>query len=740
MSAGTYLLRWPISRPPAKDGDATSASQNATESILKAQRNFWRKQPAARVGFVIDASAFYRAFYEAASCAQKQIFIIGWDTDSRAELLVGGECPTAEPLTLKKFLRDLCDERPELRVYILSWDFNIIYSLEREAFPDAQFDSIGHERVRFVLDNTHPPLGSHHQKVVVIDDAIAFSGGLDICARRWDTPEHLAHDPRRVDPWGKTYGPFHDVQIAVDGSAAHALGDLARERWWRATGERVATVLPQERMSACWPPSLRIDLHDVDVAISRTIPAFGGRKSVREVERLFLDSIAKARHFIFFEAQYFSSRRIARAMARRLREVDGPEIIMVIPRDATGWIEESTMSVLRGRVLEIVRKSDHYQRFHVYIPIVPNLTKGYVKVHSKVTVVDDEFVRIGSANLNQRSMGLDTECDISLESNGEPRVRAAIASLRARLLAEHLDVSPEEFEECFQRTGSLGATIELLRGRPRTLVEFSRHVPEWLDILIPASEVLDPSGPYRFSGGFRRYFPNFFTTLFNHRRVPWIGRFKIISFLLILILLLLAWRFTPLAEWIKPERISGNMELIHRHPLAPLIVMVIFVIGGLLMIPLTAMIVATALTFAPLEAFFLCLGGTVASAAVTFWLGSRFGATRLSRLSSDWLVRVKEKIVGGGWLAMTVVRLIPVAPFTVVNLVAGSMRMSFVDYAIGTVAGAVPGILALTILAERIGSTFATPDFYNIFLLSVFILAAIAAMRLLKYFLADRYS
>src|SRR6185437_9244660 len=118
-----------------------------------------------------------------------------------------------------------------LRGCILSWDFAMLYAFEREWLPVYKLDWRTHRRLHFRLDGRHPPGASHHQKVVVIDDAVAFVGGFDLAHRRWDMPAHRANEPRRVDPYGATYAPFHDVQLAVDAEAARALGDLARERW-----------------------------------------------------------------------------------------------------------------------------------------------------------------------------------------------------------------------------------------------------------------------------------------------------------------------------------------------------------------------------------------------------------------------------------------------------------------------------------------------------------------------------
>src|SRR3569832_2150888 len=81
--------------------------------------------------------------------------------------------------------------------------------------------------------------GSHHQKVVVIDDQLAFAGGLDLTLGRWDTPDHVPDDPRRIELNPAPARPYHDVQVAVSGAAARALGELARERWRCATGKKL---------------------------------------------------------------------------------------------------------------------------------------------------------------------------------------------------------------------------------------------------------------------------------------------------------------------------------------------------------------------------------------------------------------------------------------------------------------------------------------------------------------------
>src|SRR3546814_13659846 len=106
----------------------------------------------------------------------------------------------------------------------------MLYALEREPLPAIRLDWATPAQISVCLDDVLPIGAAHHQKVVVVDDALAFCGGLDLTIRRWDTSDHALHNPERKDPRGESYRPFHDVQMMVDGEAALALGELVRER------------------------------------------------------------------------------------------------------------------------------------------------------------------------------------------------------------------------------------------------------------------------------------------------------------------------------------------------------------------------------------------------------------------------------------------------------------------------------------------------------------------------------
>jgi phosphatidylserine/phosphatidylglycerophosphate/cardiolipin synthase-like enzyme len=298
--------------------------------ILQPGRNCWRREHANRAAFIVDGEAYFTAIAEAFAQAKRSIVLVGWDIDCRIALRRGDR----DASSLGALLASCVAARPELHAWVLGWDFSPIYWLERDPLLRLRFALGTSGRVHFAYDDQAPPRGSQHEKLVVIDDALGFCGGLDLCDVRWDTPEHRVDDPRRVDVGGEGYRPHHDVQIAVDGAAAAALGEIVRDRWHRATGK----VIPEDGHDdelRPWPQSLRVDVRDVDVGIARTRPGHGDAPPVREVEQLWLDSIRAAQRSIVVENAYFTSKTVASALDRRLGESE-VEAVLVTPQEGSG--------------------------------------------------------------------------------------------------------------------------------------------------------------------------------------------------------------------------------------------------------------------------------------------------------------------------------------------------------------------------------------------------------------------
>ncbi|MBI4495419.1 MAG: VTT domain-containing protein [Deltaproteobacteria bacterium] len=667
---------------------------------------------------MIDADAYFSAFASAVERARHSVLIAGWDIDSRVRLR-RNDSKSPFPDDLSGFLNAVLARRPGLRVYILSWDFAMIYLLEREFLPVFKLDWRSHRRLRFRLDGVHPPGASHHQKIVVIDDAMAFSGGLDLTSHRWDTPEHRLGDPRRADPGGILYPPFHDIQIAVDGEAAAHLGELVRERWRRATGQAIPRLGPG---GEGWPPELRPDLKDVKVTIARTQPAWKGQEEVREVERLFLDMIAAARHAIYIENQYQTAPRLAQALADRLKERNGPEMVMVLPLECSGWLEMNTMGALRRHFLQILKEADRHGRLHLYVPLLQD-RKTPVEVHSKVMVVDDHMARVGSANLSNRSLALDTECDLMIEAGGEERVSKAIARFRNRLLGEHLGAAPEEVEQAIAARGSLGEAIAGLLGRERTLEPLRIAGGLLSGHLCSETELCDPERPMSAEMILEYMLP-------EEARQPARGRLLRLMAILVLIGGLAAvWYSTPIREVIGPSRLLAMAQLIWAAPLAGLmLVLLAYVIGGLIFFPLTVLQLMTILIFDPLPGFLYALLGTMVSAVLSFKIGQILGREVVRRLAGRMANRISLRLARHGLMTVAFLRLMPIAPFTVVNFVVGVSHIRFREYFWGTLVGVAPGLFLLAIFGDRLAAAVRDPNSWTLAILGLLILFSIGSV------------
>lgn len=683
-----------------------SAAPSASPSpLLRPGHNCWRIETAERVAFLIDGSAYFPAVREAIARARHSVFVLGWDIDSRLQLVPDG-AGDGLPEPLGEFLDAAVRRTPSLRVWVLTWDFAAIYAMERQLLPQLSLDWLTHPRLRFRLDACHPFGASHHQKVVVVDDRIAFVGGLDLTRCRWDTPEHRPDEPRRVDAAGTPYAPFHDIEMLVEGPVATALGALARERWLRATGQR----LPQPQPAAGddpWPAGVEAQLRDVPVAIARTEPAFDDYPAVDEIRRFHLDAIAAARRTLFFENQYFTAWEIGAALAARLQDDDAPEVLLITPQRESGWLEVNTMGVLRGRLHRQLTEADHHDRYRACCPRVPGLASGCLNVHSKLMVIDEQWLTIGSANLSNRSMGFDTECNLILEAGGRADVQAAIAGLRARLLGEHLGCAPEAIEAArAAHDGRLLATVDALQQTDdahRHLQPLATVGSADLDHLIVDNTLIDPERPMTGDQLLAEFTPP------PTRRSVRERLMAPVLLALALVGLTLAWRYTPLSEWLAPNQLIRVARELEDLPFTPLAVLAAYTIASVVAIPISLVIGVTGLVFGPLTGSLYAVGGSLAGALAGYGVGSLLGRRTVRRLGGRRFNRLDRKLAERGIFAVVFLRLVPVAPFTIINFAAGASRIGLRDYLLGTLLGLGPGAVLTVVFADRIAAAISKP-------------------------------
>jgi phosphatidylserine/phosphatidylglycerophosphate/cardiolipin synthase-like enzyme len=461
--------------------------------ILQPGRNCWRIAPADKASALVDGAEYFTYLEAALRKAERSVLIIGWDFDGSIRLRPDADPDVSPPLG--PLLRSLVEARPELEIRILVWSVAVVHA------PGAPGPLIfgaewqNHPRLQLRLDKHHPLYAAHHQKIITIDDNLAFVGGMDLTVCRWDTRDHSCNNPHRVKADGTIYDPVHDVQMVVSGPAARSITEVAHTRWKIATGEELHLSHPSK--SEPWPSELPSQFTNAPIAIARTYPAWGGNIAVHEAAALNLDALAAARKSIYIEAQYMTAPCIGDVLEQHLANPDGPEIIIVQTHESHGWAEKKVMGTNRDRLIRRLRKADRYDRLRAYYPVVPAKDgECQVLIHSKLIIVDDTFLRIGSSNLNNRSIGLDTECDLAIEANNDD-MRRTIAHLRDDLLAEHLATTEGVFASTVSKEGgSLIAAIERLNTCDRRLRAFEAMFDEGPAEPAIGTGLLDPLEPF----------------------------------------------------------------------------------------------------------------------------------------------------------------------------------------------------------------------------------------------------
>lgn len=686
-------------------------------AVLRPNRNVWQVARASRAAILVDGAAYFRAVRESMARAKRSIFIVGWDIDSRTRLVgESGRADDGLPETLAEFLSELVTRKPDLVVHLLLWDFSMLYALEREVFPALALNWNTPDQVRFCLDNQAPLGCSQHQKIVVVDDSVAFSGGLDLTIRRWDTPSHDFDNPLRVDPAGTAYSPFHDVQAVVQGAPAHALASLVRRRWRQAD---CSEPVRGDVASDCWPPSVTPDFANVDVGIARTEPACAGKPSIREVERLFVDTIASAERAIYMENQFLTSEKIARAIALRMQSTRALEVVIVAPETPESWIETHTMRNGRIRFRQILEEAGVWQRVRLVAPLVVRAGESVsTMVHSKVTIIDDRLLRIGSANLNNRSMGADSECDLIFDA-GTAAHRDAILRIRNALLGEHCGATSAEVGAAIAESGSILAVVDSLHKDGHRLQPIDDGAPDPEEFAAYMESLADPERPWR-----RR--PLFTWVGQGLRVVTSLPAAKFTLIGLLLLALTLSWYYSPLADYARPSSVQAALADVRSSYWAPAVAIGAFLLGGAIAFPLTILILATTATFGPWLGLLYATVGAMLSAIAMYAAGAWLGRDSLRNFLGERLNQIRKRVVRQGVVAIAAIRLVPVAPFTIVNLVAGASGIGLREYTAGTLLGLAPGLMAMAFFGPLIMRTFSSPSLSQIVLLLGAVIAWIA--------------
>lgn len=693
----------PLEHPTRLDANANcEVHLLQSSSILIPGDTVWRRCEARRVAVLNDAAAYFAALRETLLEAQYLVYIVGWDVHSETRLVgASGLADDGLPEQLGPFLRALVQRRPTLRINILVWDFVSFYASEREWNSAAKFTAETDGRVRFHLDSTLPFGSAQHQKIVCVDGSLAFVGGLDLTIRRWDTSDHRADHASRCDPRGKPYPPFHDVQCMVDGDAAAWLFELADERW-RAAG--------QQRHDRCtlksvrWPANVPVEAEHLPVGIARTEVVCPAGSTIREVEHSLIAAIRSATSFIYIENQFTSATKIALELAEQMRRAPSLRVLVVAPKLHSSWLESQAMQNGRGAFIDCFGAAGVADRIRFLYPVSRSGDKEVaVMVHSKLMIVDDRILRIGSANLNNRSMGADSECDLIFEAASEEH-RDFIASVRHRLIAHFCSLEEQTLVQNEDRLLALLDDVSKGDGTKTLRKVESSGLTSTLATMV--QPVADPERPLHLERAASR--------MWSTKTI--IG---IVSIAVALLGLTLAWSYTSLSDFADAGRMSTLLSVYSQSIWGPFFAIAAFVVGGLVVFPILVLIAATAAALGPWLGFFTAMAGALLSALVLFSIGRVLGRERLQRLLGRRAARIQERIVGRGILAVVVIRMIPIAPYSVVNVVAGASTLPLRDFMVGTLLGITPGILAMAVLGAQIADLARNASWSNVLLLAL---------------------
>lgn len=469
------------------------------DTILREGDTCWRKARADAAAFLVDGADYFAAVKAAMLSARRSIWVLAWTFDALTRMQPdkierSGAPETADRLGL--LLRRTAALNPAIDVRVLCWNMPPVIAAPGgfQAARAAAF-FVG-SRVQFRLDSSLPASACHHQKVIVIDGRLAFVSGGDLSTDRWDTCDHDDVDPRRRLPNLRRYPARHDVATMMEGPIARECGQLFADRWERSGGGRLDVPPPDYSEESPWPAGVTPDLIGETIGLARTEPNWKTHTSVHEGLRLHLAAIAAAKRSIYLENQYLTAPTIVEALRRRLAEDDGPEIVTIGPEASPSFFDRMTMDSARMAAIGALTEADVHGRFSAYT--ARTRSDQPIIVHSKVTIIDDSFLRIGSANLNNRSQGLDTECDMAVEADlGEAgaETRETIVTFRNLMIGHYLERNLLEVEEALRQAGTMAGAIALLDRDPPRLKPVEPRPLDPVERFVVSWKLGDPTHP-----------------------------------------------------------------------------------------------------------------------------------------------------------------------------------------------------------------------------------------------------
>lgn len=372
---------------------------------------WWSTRAPVRSGnsleVLIDGESALPAMEEAIRGAQRSVTIANWHASPQFRLTRGPAAPS---------LRDLLGEAAErVPVRLLLWAGPPVplFQPTRKTVNKARDAFMAGTKVQCALDARERTMHCHHEKIVVVDDTVAFVGGIDFTDLQGDRSDASAHPPRAPMGW-------HDAAVRLTGPAVADVARHVSQRWTEITGESIP------------PAPAPAPTGSVDVQVLRTVPErtyeFAPRGEFTILDA-YLEALRSAQDFIYLENQFLWSPEVVDVLAYKLQNPpsDDFRVLLLLPSRPSNGADTT-----RGQLGRLLEADDSANR------LLATTISGYrdvdsvpVYVHAKIGVVDDRWLTVGSANLNEHSLFNDTELNV-VTCDG-----ALARDTRLRLWSEH---------------------------------------------------------------------------------------------------------------------------------------------------------------------------------------------------------------------------------------------------------------------------------------------------------------
>jgi phosphatidylserine/phosphatidylglycerophosphate/cardiolipin synthase-like enzyme len=385
-----------------------------------------RAQNALEV--LVDGAQALPAMAEAINGARRHVHVCSWHLEPSFRPERGGPSPQ-----VRELLGEVAERVP---VRVLAWaGAPVPVFAPRRGLVRAERDELVRgTRIRAELEPGSRPLHCHHEKIVIVDDEVAFVGGIDLTTLAGDRYDHNHHPLPRAERSSplRSRAPaigWHDASARIRGPLVRDVAAHFALRWEKVAGEALALPDPPAPAGA------------IEAQLTRTIPE-GAYPALPHGEFSILEAYVRAlrgaQRLIYLENQFLWSPEIVAILEDKLERPpsDAFRMIVLLPAKANNG-EDDTRGML-GRLVDADKRAGGGRLLGATIQSRTGERSGPLYVHAKIGIVDDAWIAVGSANLNEHSLFNDTEVDVVSTDAGLAR------ETRLRLWAEHLEREVEE--------------------------------------------------------------------------------------------------------------------------------------------------------------------------------------------------------------------------------------------------------------------------------------------------------